>query len=186
MHIAYPVSFDDVLDDWARAELDHIAQWLDPDAVARIRNDMPKISDSRMARLAIFLRRRPVLLPFLSRPTDWYAGRIESSKLEFLNTYLFHDEGYNTVGDLTRRHPNMTIADFDPAKTRGRPVVVCSSPSEAVYLIEGTHRCCEMVCLHRPGYFEAEMPVLVGVCSRLDEIIALSKEAFADVPKAVR
>jgi hypothetical protein len=122
----------------------------------------------------LFLVRQAFLLPFVSRPTDWFDAEIDVDGLgEVRMPKYWRDQGYSTLADLAVRNKDMTIAGFDPAKVRGRPIVVSIDGDAPLYLIEGGHRCSEVFRLRRAGNYLGSLNVILGVCPRAREMVQI-------------
>lgn len=182
------ITFDDMLDSWAESEIEPLRRFIGEDSATLIHHRKSSAQDRRVARYAVFLRRRPVLIPFLMYSGQWYEAAADVSALHNLRTYLFMDEAYSTVGQLATKHPEMFIPDFDPTQVfvqlRGRPIMVSKDGVSSWYLIDGTHRCCEVIRMTSGGKCAGVLPVIAGIYPQLDMIIARSLEFFADVPKS--
>src|ERR1019366_5733383 len=73
----HPLTFDDMLDSWAEAEIDHLKGWLSTSTVQLIQQRLANPWDKEAARYAIFLRRRPLLLPFPLHTGAWYCATVD-------------------------------------------------------------------------------------------------------------
>lgn len=167
-----PTTFEAMLDSWADAKSwNRLAIGLPVDTVQRFVDRRPTGEDLVLARCAVMYCRGPILAPFLPRPTQWFNATINVDGLPEVSTVaFFRNDGYLTLADLVDRHPDMTIQGFDPANARGRPILVSVDGNAPWYLIEGGHRCCEIIRRRRAGNFGATLPVIIGVCPRAREM----------------
>ena len=96
-----------------------------------------------------------MLAPFLPLPAEWFDADINVDGLAEVSTPLFwRQHGFATLGELTDGRPDVTVdGGFDLDKARGRPVLVSANGDVPWYLIEGGHRCCEIIRLRRAGNF---------------------------------
>lgn len=184
MLITSIASLDDVLDTWVLSEAPRLDKWLSAEMIDRLVSGAADENDRRLARYALFMRRRPVLTPYLSYPTRWYLIRQATAGLRDMRSYLFLDEGYETLGELADRRLDMTIPNFDANEVRGMPVFVRASSTEPVYLLEGAHRCCEMIRQRSVRYVPSYLMAYLGLCPRLGEIVAEVKKEVRLEPAA--
>ncbi len=178
-----PTTFDGMLDSWVEAEVaSRLSKMafqdrtllLARETVQRFADGQPTPWDRQVARGALFHGRGAMVLPFLSRPSEWFEAVMNTDGLVDVSAAMyFRAKGYVTLGDLTDRHPGMHIEGFDPALSRGRPILVSVDGNAPWYLIEGAHRCCEIIRRRRDGRYGETLEVLVGVCPRAREMVQI-------------
>jgi hypothetical protein len=167
-----PTTFDAMLESWAAAEADsRLGPLLPPEALRRLVGRTPTPEDLKLSRYAVMYVRGPMLAPFLPLPAEWFDADINVDGLAEVSTPLFwRQQGFATLGELTDGRPDVTVdGGFDLDRVRGRPVLVSVDGDAPWYLIEGGHRCCEIIRLRRAGKFGDALPVIVGVCPRARE-----------------
>jgi hypothetical protein len=165
------VTFDAMLDNWAKAELSHLAHRLPAETIGRYELGRETPFDKQIARYALFIRRRPVLIPFLAHETSWFNASLDVRALAETRSYLVDDERHVTLGELARGG-GYNIPDFDPSLMRGFLIIVAARADGPWYLLEGTHRCVELLRTHVSGRTIGSAAVIAGLCAQLGEVIA--------------
>jgi restriction system protein len=113
---------------------------------------------------------------FMRNPTTWLEGVFPVDAIGSLRlTSWFEQPGYanaRTIDELLDSIGGAHYAklDFRIDNMRGRPVIVAPERDGPYMLIEGTHRCCEIVRLARRGEVPvAVLPFVLGVCPNIHD-----------------
>lgn len=120
--------------------------------------------------------REPMLGFLLKNQTSWFEGAFDVEAIPALRlTRWFEQPAFSsarTIHELLETLGGASYAklDFRLDAMRGRPIIVADNLGGPYCLIEGTHRCCEIVRLARRGEVPTEtLPFVLGVCSSIQD-----------------
>jgi hypothetical protein len=181
-HDATPIDFERVLvDDYAHSEL--LEPSRNPGAgalaaqIASVGGFAHLSPQSREELRAHICRiREPMIGFFLRNPTTWVEGTFDVEAIGSLRvTSWFEQPGYanaRTIDELLESVGGASYAklDFRIEAMRGRPIIVGPDMDGPYCVIEGSHRCCEIVRLARRGEVPTRtLPFVLGICPDVHE-----------------
>lgn len=193
MRIVGPSHWEDLLWEWARAEWrsPRFAAWYpqEPAILARLESGAEFAGDDLDWRILDGVARaRGLLLDGLDL-AGLEVHRAVLAPAEIAGLGLFRDPGFRRLcptatclGDLADslaadlpEHRAVPLAaayhalgpDFDPARMRGRPILLAADSAGPCLLLEGYCRLLRLLALHRAGADVPEIPVMIGLWPEL-------------------
>jgi len=163
-----PVSVQEVLLDWGSAEATspRFRNWDRADVIAKLRNKAPLEEADRAAIVkAIRCVRAPLLDYFFQKPTIWFEADMPVNLLDAIWSDIFFQSD-STLADIASRRPDIKIDGFRLEAMSGRSILVGPSLNGPWILIEGVHRCVEILRM-APAAQPNAIRVLVGVCQSI-------------------
>jgi hypothetical protein len=109
--------------------------------------------------------RRGLVKWVLANPTEWHVADFTLDELSQVRAdyYWLVNFRAKTVRDISLLPSRIGKQDFERNRMRGRPVVVGPNRSGDLMLIDGAHRCSEILRMQPPGR-PLSIEVIVGVC----------------------
>lgn len=166
-----PITEADVVLDWGLAEAAKPEMRLDPALVNRVRT-RTETAEDRAKIVRQIKEHRAVLLKFFStHSVRWYQATTPVKNIGGARVIRYfeavHGSHIKTIADVAEHLSALySIPNFRRVEMRGGPMFVTTHLTAPLCLIEGTHRCCEL--LRDQGVTPA-VRVVVGECPRIAE-----------------
>lgn len=165
------ISWADMLLDWGLAEAAKREMDLTPAIVGRVREGI-ETKEDHVEIVRHITKHRARLLDFFARhPVQWYKARIPLKAIGEISVirYFQHKHGSHirTIADVAEHLSELySIPNFRREQMRGCPLFVTTRLHSPLCLIEGTHRCRELL---REQDGAPNVRVLIGECPRIME-----------------
>lgn len=146
------------------------------------RGGLAQLSDAEKQWLIVAIRhyREPMLGFLLKNEVKWFEGELDVDAIGGVRLISWFEQpqfaNARTIAELLDSPAGATYSklDFNIGAMRGRPLAVAPGLQGPYTLIEGTHRCCEIVRLVRRGEVGTlRIPFVVGVCPNIHEYTAV-------------
>lgn len=166
-----PITQDEMLLDWGLAEVAKPEMGFDAAVVSRVRAKAETREDQNELVRRIKLHRAPLLNFFSTHPVQWFAGNLSTAVIGQISVIRYFQLRYGphikTMADVAQYLPDKySIQNFHHDEMRGRPIFVAQRRHDPLHLLEGTHRCCEI--LLRPSG-ASSLRVVFGECPLISE-----------------
>jgi hypothetical protein len=158
------------------------------DRIKRGAHDELSAGDLQAVTAIVKTYRAPLLEGLVELGTDWFQGALPATSLEAirllnygpfvclaprrdLGTFVTAlDAGHDPPGDENfGQNYRRFRAEYDSAKSVGRPVLVAATLEGPYTEIEGLTRMCSLISKLRAGEpVEPRLPVLIGICLQFE------------------
>ena len=157
--------------DWGLAEAAKPEMKLSPDIIGRVRAKTETAQDHAEIVRQIRQYRAPLLEFFAKHPVQWYQATIPVKAIGEIRVIRYfeviHGSHVKTIADVAEHLSEVySILDFRRDDMRGYPMFVTTHLHAPLCLIEGTHRCRELL---RENGGSPTVRVIVGECPGIAE-----------------
>ena len=166
-----PITDADVVLDWGLAEAAKPEMQLDSQIVSRVRTKAETKEDRIVITQRISECRAMLLGFFAQHPVRWHKATIQVAEIGQIRVIRYfevdHGSHIKTIADVAEHLSELySIPNFRREEMRGFPIFATTHLHAPLCLIEGTHRCRELL---REQGGAPNVRVLIGECPRIIE-----------------
>ena len=156
--------------DWGVAEVTtpRFADWPRADVIAKVRIGIPLNAEESEALVqAVWQKRQPMLGYFFKNSTTWVRADFPMNRLGMIRSDIWF-QADDTLARVAANRSDVRIEAFSIEAMLGRPIIVGPNANGPWSLIEGTHRCAEILRMS-PASQPASIPIIAGLCEKIGD-----------------